>query len=86
MTDGKWRIFGKTGSGFSRIRNRYEGVFLGSICLPKSKAGLRQSRQIVFMINAQATTSARRWEIRFEALKNMANLMLPELRIIEESL
>jgi hypothetical protein len=81
LTNGKWRIFGKTGSGYSSIRQRYEGVFLGSICLPKAKNGLRSSRQLVFMVNAQAKDSTRRWEIRYETLRNIANLMIPELEL-----
>lgn len=81
LTNGKWRIFGKTGSGYSSIRQRYEGVFLGSVCLPKTKSGLKESRQLIFMINAQAKESTRRWEIRYETLRNIAKIMIPELSL-----
>lgn len=81
LTAGKWRIFGKTGSGFSRIRNRYEGAFIGSICLPKAPGGLKNSRQIIFLVNAQAITSDRRWQIRYETIKNMAKILIPELNL-----
>lgn len=81
LTNGKWRIFGKTGAGYSSIRQRYEGVFLGSICLPKTENGLTESRQLVFMVNAQAKDSTRRWEIRYETLRNIAKIMIPELEL-----
>ena len=78
-TGGKWRIFGKTGSGFSYIRKRHEAAFLGAVCFPAAEGGLQQTRAFVFFVNIQAKNPSRRYEIRDTVIHHLTKLLVPEL-------
>ncbi len=78
-TGGKWRIFGKTGSGFSYIRKRHEAAFLGAVCFPAAEGGLQQTRAFVFFVNIQANNPSRRYEIRDTVIHQLTRLLVPEL-------
>ena len=78
-TGGKWRIFGKTGSGFSYIRKRHEAAFLGAACFPAAEGGLQQTRAFVFFVNIQAKDPSRRYEIRDTVIRHLTRLLVPEL-------
>jgi hypothetical protein len=79
LTGGKWRFFGKTGSGFSGSRSRNEAAFGGSICIPAdaSRSVLKAGRQIAFFVNVQAINSA--GPPRLDVLKGISAAMIPEL-------
>lgn len=77
-TAGAWRIFGKTGSGFSGTRKRYEGVYVASVCLPAAPGGMKETRQILFMVNVQAKSSTRRSALRTSVIRKIAESMVPE--------
>ena len=79
LTGGKWRMFGKTGSGFSNSRKRFEAAFGGSLCIPadKTRATLKSGRQIAFFVNIQAQGSA--GAPRLDVLKGISSSFLPEL-------
>jgi hypothetical protein len=81
LTGGKWRVFGKTGSGGGPRSAGYrsEAAFGGYICIPANpnRATLKEGRLVAFFINAQAEDSA--GSPRLRALKGVANTMIPEL-------
>ena len=78
-TGGRWRVFGKTGSGFSYIRKRHEAAFLGAACFPASEGGLKHARAFVFFVNVQAKDPSRRYEIRDSVIRGLTKLLVPEL-------
>jgi hypothetical protein len=81
LTGGKWRFFGKTGSGGSQRSAgfRTEAAFGGFMCIPAdpTRAKLKEGRMVAFFINAQTVGSA--GPARLRALKGVADLMIPQL-------
>jgi hypothetical protein len=78
-TGGRWRIFGKTGSGTSAIRQRSEAVFLASLCLPATAGGVVHGRELLFFVSVQALTDERKREIRNEVISRLIDHLVPEL-------
>ncbi len=78
---GKWRIYGKTGTGSAvrSGRSRNEQIIGGFVCLPASANNtvLKQGRAFAFFINVQAAgpTGA----IRQASLKAVSAAMAPEV-------
>jgi hypothetical protein len=81
LTGGKWRVFGKTGSGEATRSegDRTEAAFGGFVCIPANpaRATLKEGRLVAFFINAQTIDSA--GGPRLRALQGIANTMIPEL-------
>jgi hypothetical protein len=81
LTGGKWRLFGKTGSGSASRSGgaRSEAVFGGFVCIPANpaRATLKEGRLVAFFVNAQAPGSAS--AVRVRALRGIADAMIPEL-------
>ncbi|NRA66032.1 MAG: hypothetical protein HRU19_16205 [Pseudobacteriovorax sp.] len=78
ISGGRWRLFGKTGSGSSGIRNRNESVFGGYFCLPATSASPK-GRLFAWFINAQ-TPGGDKTTIRRKALTGIADVFAPEIR------
>lgn len=81
LSGGRWRLFGKTGSGSAGVsaRKRNEAVFGGVFCLPAnpSRPFAKEGRMVAFFINAMTKGSA--GEVRQKALQGVANAMIPDL-------
>jgi hypothetical protein len=79
LSGGNWRLFGKTGSGFSTVRSRNEAAFGGFFCLPAdpTRRDLPEGRLLAFFINSQAIGGAS--GPRQTALANLAGVMIPQL-------
>lgn len=80
MSGGRWRLFGKTGSGRSRVRNRTEATMLLGICIPEGGGSLSDGREIYLFVNAQAAagkSNAR--AVADKAIQNLVEYMIPQL-------
>lgn len=76
-----WRIFGKTGSGYSNERGRHEAAIGGYLCIPKNNsAGIEGGRLLAYFMNIQAESNAKKYQIRNAVAAKLTNLMVPEIR------
>ncbi len=82
FTKGKWRLFGKTGSGFSDERGRDEAAFGGFLCIPAdpTRASLKEGRLIAFFMNIQTKGGTSKYAVRNTALRNLSKALVPELQ------
>lgn len=81
LTNGKWRMFGKTGSGSENSRNRAEQTLLMGLCLPSFEGGIRSGRELVFFMNVQSKSIDNAKRIRLEVISKLARYLIPELDI-----
>ncbi len=81
LTLGRWRLFGKTGSGFSDERGRDEAAFGGFLCIPAdpSRSELPEGRLIAFFMNIQTHQGASKYAVRNNTLRNLSRALIPEL-------
>ena len=77
----RWRVFGKTGSGYSNSRGRHEAAIGGYLCIPQSNsAGIKGGKLMAFFMNVQAESTAKKYQIRNAVMAKITNLMVPEIR------
>ncbi|NRA66950.1 MAG: hypothetical protein HRU19_20850 [Pseudobacteriovorax sp.] len=75
-----WRLFGKTGTGYSKERGRDEAAVGGFLCIPKnSQPGMEEGRLFAFFINAQTLGSSRKYQMRNAALSKIIGIMVPQI-------
>ena len=82
LSEGRWRLFGKTGSGYSNERGREESAFSGYFCLPANSDRVYEphGRLVAFAINAQTKERGNARRVRDRALHKMVEQVLPGLK------
>lgn len=80
-TGGKWRFFGKTGSGSpqSTRRNRDEAAFGGYVCIPAGSKNAPEGKLIAFFMNIQAKNTGVKYSVRNQALRKVIGLLAPKV-------